>query len=107
MKTPEEMIKEKYPFYDENYTDKDVELGGKQVTELMIKYADQFKQVKVEPEVILPKANPQVFTLADLEKAYNDGYKNGIMNEAGLECEPFDVWYNWVHVIKSKNRSEA
>lgn len=65
------------------------------------------KQVKVEPEVILPKANPQVFTLADLEKAYNDGYKNGIMNEAGLECEPFDVWYNWVHVIKSKNRSEA
>lgn len=67
----------------------------------------QPKQVKVEPEVILPKANPQVFTLADLEKAYNDGYKNGIMNEAGLECEPFDVWYNWVHVIKSKNRSEA
>jgi len=51
MKTPEEIIKEKYPFYDENYTNKDVELNGKQVTELMIKYADQFKQVKVEPEV--------------------------------------------------------
>jgi len=62
---------------------------------------------QVEPEVILPKPNPQVFTLADLEKAYNDGYKNGIMNEAGLECEPFSVWYNWVHIIKSKNRSEA
>lgn len=51
MKTPEEIIKEKYPFYDENYTNKDVELNGKQVTELMIRYADQFKQVKVEPKV--------------------------------------------------------
>ena len=53
MKTPEEIIKEKYPFYDENYVNKDIELDGKQITELMIKYADQYKQVKVEPEVIL------------------------------------------------------
>lgn len=51
MKTPAEIIKEKYSFYDENYVNQDVELDGKQITELMIKYADQFKQVSVEPEV--------------------------------------------------------
>lgn len=64
------------------------------------------KVSRVELPVILPKANQQIFTFEDLKKAYNDGYKNGIMNEAGLECEPFDVWYNWVHKIKSKNQSE-
>ena len=62
---------------------------------------------QVEPVVMMPKPSKVTFTYEDLEKAYNDGYKNGMMNEAGLECTLFSSWYNWVHEIKGKNRSEA
>ena len=63
------------------------------------------QQVSVEPVIILPKPTNKTFTYEDLEKAYNDGYKNGMMNEAGLECTLFSSWYNWVHEIKSKSKA--
>ena len=37
MRTAEEIIKERYPFYNENIQQKDVELNGEQVTELINK----------------------------------------------------------------------
>ena len=37
MRTAEEIIKERYPFYNENIQQKDIELNGEQVTELINK----------------------------------------------------------------------
>jgi hypothetical protein len=67
----------------------------------------RLKVSQIDCRVLLPKPSKVIFTYEDLEKAYNDGYKNGMMNEAGLECTLFSSWYNWVHEIKGKNRSEA
>ena len=38
--TKEQIIKKRYPFYDENLSIKDVELNGEQVQQLMEDYAD-------------------------------------------------------------------
>jgi len=43
MKTPVEILQEKYMFYDPMIQQKDVELCGEQVIEMMEAYAEQFK----------------------------------------------------------------
>ena len=42
-KSKEEIIKQRYPFYNPDIAMKDVELNGEQVMELMESYASQFK----------------------------------------------------------------
>ena len=48
MKTPSELIKEKYPFYDNGKVTHDVELCGEQVEELMLLYADEVVKNNVD-----------------------------------------------------------
>lgn len=73
MKTPEEIIKEKYPC-------KDIELDGDSVIELMEQYANQYKQVKVESPV-----KPACETLPIIDE---------MLREADILKEHKDYVYN-------------
>lgn len=56
--TKEEIIKKRYPFYDENLSIKDIELCGEQVQQLMDDYAEcevkKLKQAHVSGMLVCP-----------------------------------------------------
>ena len=56
--TKGEIIKKRYPFYDENLSIKDVELNGEQVQNLMQEYADsevkKLQQAHVSGMLVCP-----------------------------------------------------
>lgn len=55
MKTKEEIIKQRYPFYDPNIAQKDIEINAEAVTYLMDEYASQFQQEWIPVEKRLPE----------------------------------------------------
>ena len=95
MRTPEEIIKGKYPFYDPNTYGKDVELDGDNVIELMEQYADQFKQVSVESDVILPERNyfGQWIDIKKQRPEQQDTYL--VQCEYGICTATYGQWGNW------------
>lgn len=60
--TPEKVIQRRYPFYDENRSNADIELDGEQIQELMKEYAD----VKVdELSSLLSEKDKEIERLAE------------------------------------------
>lgn len=68
-KSKEEIIKQRYPFYNQDIAMKDVELNGEQVMELMESYASQFKA-------------SGGYSLEDMKNAYDSGVTEG-SNQSG------------------------
>lgn len=112
MKTAEEVIKEKYLFYDSNTYGKDIELDGDNIIELMEEYADQFKQVSVEPEVKVQTAEVKMFPMMQskiyitweiAEKIY-DRYKKLYGDSQSLERIAERGGFGWAEVEEIEKR---
>jgi hypothetical protein len=78
-KTPSELIKEKYPFYDTGKAPHDVELCGEQVEELMRQYADEVvKNNVVLADVVKSLPTDRAIDQAAFESSY--GYSDDNYN---------------------------
>ncbi len=75
-KSKEEIIKQRYPFYNPDIAMKDVELNGEQVMELMESYASQFKS---QPPHGTASGG---YSLEDMKNAYDSGVTEG-SNQSG------------------------
>ena len=99
MKTKEEIIKQRYPFYDPNIAQKDIEINAEAVAYLMDEYASQFQQEWIPVEKRLPDTMRINFiTAKDLSGRiiYLD-HKEIIWYHYGV-----GVWYSDIKIFKDK-----
>lgn len=67
--TKEEVIKKRYPFYDENLSIKDIELCGEQVQQLMDDYAE-FEVKKLKQALVISRREQLIAFLRQQNKLH-------------------------------------